>query len=91
MRLTAAVLILLASVAAQADDDAQPVPIHGAMGLFRVHCWRAGELVQTYEYVRLFVSRRSFLSIIDDAGNHTHFAALQNTQCEIISIGEAEG
>ena len=91
MRLSAAVLLLFLASAVLADDDVQPVSLNGSSELFHVYCWRTGQLVQTYEYVRLFVSRRSFLSIIDDAGNHTHFAALHNTQCEIMPIGEAEG
>ncbi|GEM_PF-4722140 len=92
MRLTPAALLLTMTLAAAAHgDDAQPVSGYGPSELFNVYCWRAGQLVQTYEYVRLFVSRRSFLSIIDDQGNHTHFAALQNTQCEIVTISEDVG
>jgi hypothetical protein len=89
MRLTPAALLLAMTLAATANGEESPaVSVHNPDDLFNVYCWRAGQLVQTYEYVRLFVSRRSFLSIIDDQGNHSHFAALQNTQCEIVLIEE---
>ena len=92
MWLTPAALLLTMTLAATANgEDTQPVSVHGTSELFNVYCWRAGQLVRTFEYVRLFVSRRSFLSIIDDQGNHTHFAALQNTQCEIVLVSEDVG
>ncbi len=46
-------------------------------------------MTQVYEYVRVFVSRASYLSVIYADGAHGHYAALHGFAREIAPAAEA--
>jgi hypothetical protein len=82
------VLLLVTTVATFASDetpnDNGPATLQPE--ICHVHCSKGGVVIRSFEFVQLFASRRSFLSVIYADGDHQHYAALYGLICEIVPI-----
>jgi len=87
VRLAIAIL-LVTTVATFASDE---MPVDAALvdeqpEILNIHCSKGGVVIRSFEFVQLFASRRSFLSVIYADGDHQHYAALYGLICEIVPI-----